>query len=180
MDRKRSAVFVGLGLFLAVLLFAVQPGFAASLAALAILGNGPDGGSTNISCTHATDPLCPTSHTCWCNSSHGSATTKLAGLAKATFAADTVIDLSSVVGTCDNTSGHVAITSGSGTNSLVLDYSGLGCTAGSDFGINVSYIVDSSASTGKFAGATGTGLISGSEDPSNGDILGNVSGNIIP
>ena len=75
--------------------------------------------------------------------------------------------------------GKVTITSGNHKNALVLNYTGVGCTNSPLFTINVTYAVDGVASTGKFNLATGTGLITGSEEPASGDILGNVNGNIL-
>jgi len=185
MSRKFFIVCAGLAIFgvLSAQAYAKQP------MAISIIGNGPGGGSTAITCTNTNDPECPTfASNCWCNTATGKAKTSLAGLGGATFSADTAIITApatgNVVGDCQAAEGKVTITSGNLHNSLVLRYTGLACFINGGFlnsqptGITVSYTVDPSASTGKFAGATGTGTISGSEDPS-GNILGNVSGNIL-
>jgi len=163
--------------------------YAKQPVAISIIGNGPAGGSTNISCTNSDDALCPTSDTCWCNTANGSAKTALAGLGGATFSADTVIITNSsgpyFIGNCNSAQGHVTITSGNSKNSLVLRYAGIACfydggiLDGEPVTITMTYTVDPGVSTGKFAGATGTGSITGSEDPGTGNILGTVTGNIL-
>lgn len=178
--KRRFTMYTGLALVFGCLMLSAQTGFAAQPVALSIIGNGPAGGTTNTSCTNAVDSLCPSADTCWCNTAIGTAKTSLAGLSGATFSANTAIDTeaSHTLGNCNQTQGSVTITSGNHHNSLVLDYSGLACIF-TDYTITMTYAVDSSASTGKFAGATGTGSITGSEDPTTGNILGNVNGNIL-
>ena len=181
MNQKFSAVCASLALVFGGLIFSAQASFAAGPVTLSIIGNGATVGSST-SCTNATNALCPASDSCLCNISTGSAKTTLAGLANATFAATTVIDLSKTIGAgCDSVDGTVTITSGNHHNTLVLNYVGDACLFANPLSlITTSYAVDGVASTGKFASATGTGLITGSEDPVSGGILGNVSGNIIP
>jgi hypothetical protein len=178
MMMRRKFSLAGVGLFVGLTMLSSQA-YAKQPMAISIIGNGPAGGSTNISCTHTIDSLCP-STSCWCNTANGTAKTSLAGLDGATFSADTAIDLSSgsTVGNCQQTEGRVTITSKNLKNSLVLDYSGLACIF-NDVTITMTYVVNSGLSTGKFAGVTGTGSITGSEDPTNGNILGNVNGNIL-
>jgi hypothetical protein len=169
-----------LGAIIVTTAMSPQASLAAQLKTLLINGNGSIIGNTTA-CTHSDNDLCPGSDSCLCNSSSGTAKTALAGLGGATFAATTVIDTSEAIGAgCESTQGTVTITSGNHKNSLVLNYVGSACLFTNPLEvITTSYAVDGTKSTGKFAGATGTGLITGSEDPVSGQILGTVSGNII-
>jgi hypothetical protein len=188
MIRKFSIVSGGLALIFGMVLFSAQA-YAKQPKPFSIIGNGPSGGTTNITCTHAGDAVCPSFATnCWCNTATGTAKASIGGLGHATFSADTAIvtapTTNNEVGNCNAAQGKVTITSGNLHNSLVLLYTGLACFIDNGaitepVGITMSFVIDPVASTGKFAGANGTGSITGNEEPNTGNILGNVNGNIL-
>ena len=173
---KKEFLVVG-AIALAIALSAAQAS-AATLAAFTGIASGTSGGE--FSCNHAANPRCPGSDTCTCVPFTG--TGKASVIGALTFSTTVVIDIP--VGDCDQTFGTVTLTSkGTSANKLVLDYTGLVCSGfnGSDsFALNASYVVDGKDSTGKFAGASGSGNIAGAEDFTTGSLTGNVNGDLLP
>jgi hypothetical protein len=127
--------------------------------------------------------LCPGSDSCTCVPLSG--TGKATNIGVVNFSTTVVLDGSLSVGNCDEALGTLKLTSkAKATNALVMDYVGTVCVANgsatSGFLLNATYFVDSALSTGKFANATGSGNVAGSEDANTGDILGNVNGTLVP
>jgi len=155
------------------------PGAQASGAAVIAftgLGSGLSAGAL-ASCPAG---LCPGSDSCSCIPISG--TGKASNIGTVNFATTVVLDGSQPIGNCDEGLGTLTLTSkAKSTNALVLDYVGTVCLAsGTGFLLNATYFVDTSKSTGKYANATGSGNVAGSEDATSGAILGNINGTLVP
>jgi hypothetical protein len=110
-----------------------------------------------------------------------SGTGKAGSIGAVKFATTVVLDGSQPIGNCDEGLGTVTLTSNNKpSNVLVLNYVGSICATPSAFVLNAAYVIDAGASKGKFAGATGSGNIAGSEDSTSGAILGNINGTLLP
>jgi hypothetical protein len=82
---------------------------------------------------------------------------------------------------CEAASGVLVLTQkGNSSNVLMLDYQGASCIDNAAFVFNGSYSVDGTKSVGKFAGAMGSGTLTGSVDASSTLTLGNLSGTLLP
>jgi hypothetical protein len=82
---------------------------------------------------------------------------------------------------CEAASGVLTLTQNGhgGNNVLMLDYQGLSCVDNAAEVFNGSYSIDGTNSTGKFAGAMGSGRLTGSVDASSTLTLGNLSGTLL-
>lgn len=148
----------------------------AGLSAFTGLGSGLSAGALS-SCPTG---LCPSSDSCICVPISG--TGKASTIGTVNFSTTVVLDGSQPIGNCDEALGTVTLTSkAKSSNALVLDYVGSICGAGGKgFVLNATYFVDGAKSTGKFASASGSGNIAGSEDAVSGGILGNINGTLVP
>jgi len=82
---------------------------------------------------------------------------------------------------CEDASGVLALTQkGHSSNVLMLDYQGQSCLDEAAYVFSGSYSVDGTKSTGKYAGAKGSGTLTGSVDISSTLTLGNLSGTLLP
>jgi hypothetical protein len=165
------------GSILAIWAALAIPGVQASgdgLAAFTGIGSGLSAGALST-CPAG---LCPGTDSCVCVPITG--TGKASAIGNVNFSTTVVLDGSLDIGNCDETFGTLTLASKSkAINALVLDYTGTVCAAGAAFVLNAAYYIDGTTSTGKYAGATGSGNLAGSENGSLG-ILGNVNGTLLP
>jgi hypothetical protein len=123
-------------------------------------------------------PACPGSDACWCINVQGHGQTNVTGAAS--FTADVFTDIDQQVGQC-------LVLWGSGTivekdhpgQRIAVDFKGSECDVNSNYTMNAVYFVNGANSHGKWAGATGSGSITGSSD-ANYKILGSIIGTIRP
>jgi hypothetical protein len=174
---------VGVAAFAAAPVVTSFTGFGQGVSATAV-----DSGS-NTACADA----CPSGDTCTCWGITGSGT--LSGIGATAFST-TFIETSSEIGdsTCHLGNGTLTLspTAKKYKNStLSLNYIGSACLVGlsstlAGIQFNGSYIINPTASTGKFGptstviGAQGSGLIAGSGlDNTAGTVFGNLNGTIL-
>ena len=167
------------GIVIAIWAALTIPGVQASgagLSAFTAIGSGLSAGAAS-SCAAG---LCPGSDSCTCVPISG--TGKASNIGAVNFSTTVVLDGSQPIGDCDEALGTLTLTSKSkAANALVLDYVGTVCVAASiAFVVNATYFIDGAKSTGKYAGASGSGNLAGSEDAVSGGILGNLNGTLLP
>jgi len=174
----RSINSAGLGVAI-VLGLALASGTASAAGQLALFsGLGLGTAASGETCATG---LCPDSDSCDCVPVSG--TGKVSELGDITFASTVVLDGTDSVGICVQAFGTLVLTStakSKTTNALSLDYIGIVCETASEnaFLLNGTYFVDGSNSTGKFAGATGSGQVIGAD--SGGAITGDLNGTLLP
>lgn len=150
-------------------------GASTTLAALTALGSGASAGALS-SCPSG---LCPGSDSCTCVPLSG--TGKGSSIGNVNFSTTFVLDTSEAIGACVGGFGTLALTSTTkSSNALVMEYSGSVCGVGENLVFNGAFFIDASKSTGKYAGASGSGNVAGSENLTSGAILGNINGTLLP
>ena len=172
--RNKTTVWKGL-IALAGGIAAALPGaiaWAAGPVSFTGLASGVSAGAD----TTCPTGLCPGSDSCICVPLSGAGKASVIGAL--TFETTIVLDTSLPIGNCVEGFGTATLTAKSAHNSLVLDYTGMVCGTGSGEVLNAGYFIDGADSTGKYAGATGSGNIAGSED-ADGNILGNLNGTLV-
>ncbi len=151
--------------------------FAALPLAMTGRGSGTEtgvAGSCNGSGNSCTDVTCE----CYPFSGTGTAT----GVGALTFQTNLLLIITSTVDNllCDGASGVLALTQKTNSsNVLMLDYQGVSCLDSAAYVFNGSYSIDGASSLGKFAGAMGSGRLTGSVDASSTLTLGNLSGTLL-
>lgn len=108
-------------------------------------------------------------------------------MGNATFTATIFIDLSQYAGQCFETMGQgLIVENGHPGQRIAVDFNGNTCLTGPSLTaidntptMNAVYVVDGATSHGKWAGATGSGNISGSIGE-NYKVLGSIVGTIRP
>ncbi len=171
--RTTRSVWSALAI-LAILLVPRAHAAAAGLSAFSGVGSG-----TGVAAGACDVGLCPDSDSCVCVPISG--TGKASAIGAVNFSTVVVVDASESIGNCLEGFGSLSLVSKSkASNTLVLDYVGSICAANPSSGLVLggAYFIDGSASTGKFANASGSGTIAGSEDD-NFVILGNVNGTLL-
>jgi hypothetical protein len=166
----------------ASMFYASSAAFAALPLAMTGRGSGAEGtaGACNGSGNSCTDVTCQ----CYPFSGTGTAT----GVGALTFQTNLVLTFGTVDNLlCDAATGALVLTQKTNSgNVLTLDYQGLSCDtfiAGTLTLVaavfNGSYAVDGGSSLGKFAGAMGSGTLTGSVDGSSTLTLGNLNGTLL-
>lgn len=164
------------------LMTATGPALAAPAQSLRAFGNGkeiaPAGGSVIPDCSSIA--TCPTGDSCGCYTLQGHGHVNVLG--DATFTATIFTDLSVDAGQCFETIGQgLIVENGHPGQRIAVDFSGSTCFTGSSATptMNAVYSIDGATSHGKWAGATGSGNISGSIGE-NYKVLGSIIGTIRP
>lgn len=131
-------------------------------------------------------PACPAGDSCTCIGVQGSGTTSVLG--NATYTGNIQTDITAPLGggQCYPLSGNVLIVSQTdAAQKIALNFAGTGCIefstlAGDPWAMNAVFTVDGANSGGGFAGAIGSGNISGSSNGAspNVKILGSLLGTI--
>ena len=115
---------------------------------------------------------------CYPFSGTGTAT----GVGAVTFSTNLIVNKTSYEDNllCEGSSGILTLTQklNSG-NVLILDYQGLSCLDSAAEVFNGSFSIDGTNSLGKFAGAMGSGTMTGSVDANSTVTLGNINGTLL-
>jgi hypothetical protein len=159
----------------AALAIPVVEASGAPLASFTALGSGASAGALG-SCPTG---LCPNSDSCLCVPISG--TGKGSSIGNVKFSTTVVLDTSKPIADCNEGLGTLTLTStAKAANALVMEYEGSICEAGGGFVLNAAFFIDGTLSSGKYAGASGSGNIAGSENATSGAIQGNINGTLLP
>jgi len=175
--KKRNYRTSLMAVAVASMFYASSAAFAALPLAMTGRGSGTEtgvAGSCNGSGNSCTDVTCE----CYPFSGTGTAT----GVGALTFQTNLLLTITSTVDNllCDGASGVLALTQKTNSgNVLMLDYQGVSCLDSAAYVFNGSYSIDGTSSLGKFAGAMGSGNLTGSVDASSTLTLGNLNGTLL-
>jgi hypothetical protein len=160
----------------ASMLYASSPALAALPLAMTGRGSGTETGLAD-SCDGSGNSCNGSNCICYTFSGTGTAT----GIGAVTFQTNLLVFVGLVDNlACAGASGVLPLTQKTNSgNVLMLDYQGLSCLDSAALVFNGSYSIDGTKSLGKFAGAMGSGRLTGSVDGSSTLTIGNLSGTLL-
>lgn len=158
-----------------LLAFAAAPVYAAFVQNLHAYGQGHEPASVTPDCSN----LCPSGDACTCTPIKGWGNTNVMGVTKFSGTVATDTDQSIYNGACLQLIGTAVLQSAATPgDKIAIDFTGSLCGTSTANTVNAVYTIDPANSTGAFAGANGSGNLSGSRDDTTYKILGSLHGTI--